>query len=517
MTITYHAGRRIQGLSNDIVETPTLDDNFTTNTGWVMNDATAVTISGGKLNASFSGDGTNDSVAYNLGFVAGSKWILDYEFNITSFVRGNNVGSYYIVALSNLNQTANYNATLQNAMWAIHGCHPYAPYADDIWLGKSVNQSLDITQDGEIGAGITATGGAFPPWLTGTPYYARFIRLSDTSYSFGLYTNPERTTLVEDTSVFTGTLVADSLTNLQYIVIRNYNGDVAGSINITFDNFKFYNGVSSLTSKPTNVQAGSRFEETDTRKIYNNGFLPISTTGLKAYYKFEEESGNLINQAIVANGYADGLGSSADGTNTSVTYSSAGKIGNSYLYTKGTSRTILGSSLSQFNFIHNTSQLFSISLWYKLSGALENVIGIFGDGEDNTAKVGISSYFTANGTLAFNTTNGAGQDALTTPSGIIPNNTNWHHLVLTYDRSLGSGNIKTFIDGTLVATTNKDGSFVPSNSNSSNAMGLGCYPNLAQSMKGNLDEFSIWNRILTSAEITSLYNNGISTGWSVEA
>ena len=268
MTITYHAGRRIQGLSNDIVETPTLDDNFTTNTGWVMNDATAVTISGGKLNASFSGDGTNDSVAYNLGFVAGSKWILDYEFNITSFVRGNNVGSYYIVALSNLNQTANYNATLQNAMWAIHGCHPYAPYADDIWLGKSVNQSLDITQDGEIGAGITATGGAFPPWLTGTPYYARFIRLSDTSYSFGLYTNPERTTLVEDTSVFTGTLVADSLTNLQYIVIRNYNGDVAGSIDITFDNFKFYNGVSSLTSKPTNVQAGSRFEETDTRKIY---------------------------------------------------------------------------------------------------------------------------------------------------------------------------------------------------------------------------------------------------------
>ena len=268
MTITYHAGRRIQGLSNDIGNLATLDDNFTTNTGWVMNDATAVTISGGKLNASFSADGTNDSVAYNLGFVTGSKWILDYEFNITSFVRGNNVGSYYIVGLSNLNQTANYTTTLQNAMWAIHGCHPYAPYADDIWLGKSVNQSLDITQDGEIGAGITATGGAFPPWLTGTPYYARFIRLSDTSYSFGLYTNPERTTLVEDTSVFTGSLVANSLTNLQYIVIRNYNADSDGSIDITYDNFKFYNGVSSLTSKPTNVQNGSRFEATDTRKIY---------------------------------------------------------------------------------------------------------------------------------------------------------------------------------------------------------------------------------------------------------
>lgn len=250
--------------------------------------------------------------------------------------------------------------------------------------------------------------------------------------------------------------------------------------------------------------------------IQNAGFLSRLTptaptfdkTSLKAYFKFEEASGNLVNQATVANNCSDGLGTAADGTNTSVTYSSAGKIGNSYLYTKGTSRTILGSSVSQFNFMHNTSQLFSISLWYKLSGALENVIGIFGDGVDNTAIVGISSYFTANGTFGFNTTNGSGQDALSTPSGIIPNNTNWHHLVLTYNRSLGSGNVKTYIDGSLVDTTNKDGSFVPSNSNSGNAMGLGCYPTLAQSMKGSLDEFSIWNRILTTDEITSLYNSG---------
>ena len=283
---------------------------------------------------------------------------------------------------------------------------------------------------------------------------------------------------------------------------------------ITYHAGRRIQGLSTDT-KPTNFQIGSRFEETDTRLIYNN-WLPISTTGLKAYYKFEEASGNLINQAIIGNGYADGLGSSADGTNTSVTYSSAGKIGNSYLYTKGTSRTILGSSVSQFNFMHNTSQLFSISLWYKLSGALENVIGIFGDGEYNTGLVGISSYFTANGTFGFNTTNGSGQDALSTAAAVIPNNIDWHHLVLTYDRSLASGNIKTFIDGSLVSTVNKHASFVPSNSNSSYAMGLGCYPNLAQSMKGNLDEFSIWNRVLTSAEITSLYNNGISTGWTVE-
>jgi hypothetical protein len=44
-----------------------------------------------------------------------------------------------------------------------------------------------------------------------------------------------------------------------------------GNLVGTLDDVKFYNGVSSITSKPTNVQVGSRWEETDTRKMYHYG------------------------------------------------------------------------------------------------------------------------------------------------------------------------------------------------------------------------------------------------------
>lgn len=268
--------------------------------------------------------------------------------------------------------------------------------------------------------------------------------------------------------------------------------------------------ISALAAdtKPTNVEANSILVEKDTGERYwfdgTDWTGNIDLTGLKAYYNFNESSGNLINQSTTG----DGLGSSADGTNTSVSYSQTGKIGNAYTYTRGTSKTVLGSSLSQFNFMHNQSQLFSINVWYKLSGSLVNVVGMMGDGQDNTAKIGLSIYAVATGALSINTTNGSSQDALITGGGIIPNNTNWHMLTVTYNRSLASSNWLTYIDGVLVATINKSGSFTPSNSNASHAMELGTYGTLAQSFFGTLDECSIWNRILTTDEISTLYNSG---------
>ena len=34
MAVTYHAGRRIQGLSTDVADTPTVNDDLITDKGW---------------------------------------------------------------------------------------------------------------------------------------------------------------------------------------------------------------------------------------------------------------------------------------------------------------------------------------------------------------------------------------------------------------------------------------------------------------------------------------------------
>ena len=54
----------------------------------------------------------------------------------------------------------------------------------------------------------------------------------------------------------------------------------------------------------------------------------LSLTGCKAYYNFEQTSGNLTNIATTASGFPDGLGSSVDATPyNGVVQNATGKVG----------------------------------------------------------------------------------------------------------------------------------------------------------------------------------------------
>ena len=230
-------------------------------------------------------------------------------------------------------------------------------------------------------------------------------------------------------------------------------------------------------------------------------------TGLVAYWKFQEASGDVINQSASAVDF----GTAADVQIVGATYQQTG-LGNfpySMLFDGTNDTGYAGTSLSDWNFMHNTSQKFSINLWYKKNATLHNVISLMGDGSDNTAHIGISIYFTSTGIIGINTTNGSGQDALAT-GVVIGENSDWHMLTITYDRSLASANILTYIDGVLQSTINKGGSFVPSNSNSTSKMGVSVYqPTANQFFHGYITEWSVFkDRILTSTEVTSLYNSG---------
>ena len=78
MTISFMAGRRIQGLSTDIVETPTFEDDFSSD-NWTDKDSTNIGVSGGTLTGENVLDGGDDTSYYDLTSTSDTNWILRFK------------------------------------------------------------------------------------------------------------------------------------------------------------------------------------------------------------------------------------------------------------------------------------------------------------------------------------------------------------------------------------------------------------------------------------------------------
>ncbi len=79
---------------------------------------------------------------------------------------------------------------------------------------------------------------------------------------------------------------------------------------------------------------------------------------------------------------------------------------------------------------------------------------------------------------------------------------------MTITADYNNKEVKFYLDGSLRYTYNAPGTMVP-NLYYDNLQ-LGSYSTSPYATwKGNMDEFSIWNTILTQDEITYLYNKGL--------
>lgn len=111
-----------------------------------------------------------------------------------------------------------------------------------------------------------------------------------------------------------------------------------------------------------------------------------------------------------------------------------------------------------------------------------------------------------------------GYFGITSPPGSVGLN-NWSLINISFE----SGLLKLSVNGQLVSTTNVsyssiDFSYLPiGNSTSTNLIGAAqpVSPGLTKHFDGTLDDFGIWNRALTTAEIQQLYTQGQTTySWS---
>lgn len=97
-----------------------------------------------------------------------------------------------------------------------------------------------------------------------------------------------------------------------------------------------------------------------------------------------------------------------------------------------------------------------------------------------------------------------------TPSLSILANT-WYHAVFVLDRN---DKLKLYLNGSLVSLTTTNGtnnltSYSATNYNTNNPFRIGVFTNsdnisASQFYNGKIDEFNVWNRVLTTTEITEL-------------
>ncbi len=240
-----------------------------------------------------------------------------------------------------------------------------------------------------------------------------------------------------------------------------------------------------------------------------------------------------IGQYPLDNSAIDISGNNNNGSLTSTT-ATANRFGTSSLATQ----FISGSSYGSLPRIVQDN--FSIGFWFNTTMTANNSTMWYGGNSLVNAEVcGVTNDW---GTALINggkVCMGIGNPDITVFSTSNYNDGNWHFVTAVRDET--GGIIILYIDGSQVATTSGTNT---GTLNAPGAIGLardatfytsGCGSGTAPNYTGSLDDIIVYNRVLSSAEVTSLYNymssvplpldwlsftgtnsgNGIDLNWSV--
>ncbi len=209
-----------------------------------------------------------------------------------------------------------------------------------------------------------------------------------------------------------------------------------------------------------------------------------------AYYKLDESSGNA----------ADATGNGYTLTNTGTVTFSTGLINNGSYNT--TSSQYLGRS-SAFGL--TSSSNFSISLWIKLTSdntADRDIFNFDVTGASGSTIRGVYEYNSGTRRLRFY--RASNTNTFLDINGNIGTNA-WYHLVFTYNG--GTGAMALYKNNAAAVTGTNSGTTNNANSSQFNIMSTVQYSFNAP-LNGGMDEVGIWNAVLTSGEVSELYNGG---------
>jgi hypothetical protein len=160
---------------------------------------------------------------------------------------------------------------------------------------------------------------------------------------------------------------------------------------------------------------------------------------------------------------------------------------------------------------------FSVSCWIKTSSNQKGVIGkIAKSGQMEwsliAARFGNPQFF------VYSAGDSANFQVLNATVDVCDGN--WHHIVGTFNLADATSSIIIYVDGTPYsaalgnATYNNGGTWVGVSNTTSELMMGEIYNEAA--LPGNIDEVSLFDDVLSAAQVTSFYNSGTPTDLSSE-
>lgn len=208
---------------------------------------------------------------------------------------------------------------------------------------------------------------------------------------------------------------------------------------------------------------------------------------------FQPRRAEGLNYGLVAywrlNGLTDEMGTYTLTNNGSVTFST-GKIDNGAVFSNSTTQSLTRASVP-------FGTAGTIAFW-----AFINTGDTGGYFHDASSANRYYFYYDSSGGGGVSLNGAAGPTI--SASAITFNQ--YNHIVITWDNSLGSDKIKVFINDSQYGTSNNaisastPATFYIGNRYSNTGV--------QDSMNGVIDEFGVWNRALSSTEISELYNSG---------
>ena len=210
------------------------------------------------------------------------------------------------------------------------------------------------------------------------------------------------------------------------------------------------------------------------------------SSGLVSYYKLDANSN-------------DSLGVN-NGTDTTVSYANAGIQGNSATFAPGRIALTAGAPPT------NTS----VSFWFRRSAAgsaEEFIYGWYANDGIVYWRIGLSTFNA--GALTLGIRSATSDFKFWDIANLVTDTTTFHHAVVT---QAGTADPIIYLDGTSRAITLRavSGTMAKWTGTVPHSIGrtvLSGNPHLPYS--GRIDEVGLWNRILSAAEVTTLWNSGL--------
>jgi len=302
MAVTYHAARRIQGLSTDYNTTPTETNDFST-TATESKSGSSISIHGGVLGGDYVPTGSSQcSTVDPLGTtLSNTSWVARFKLTINAITNPSsetNLASIGFFATNGASGSGNEDSIII-AFWN------NSSGSKQIRLGYT-NNSFPASLTDKV---------TFTKQMAVETLYIELVRISDTSCKASLYSDSGYSSLIESQTL---SISAGVCTNLRYFGGKNWNRSALNGVHdIDVDDLYIWNNTSTSPLLPKSalfdVQVGSRFEETDTRKMYN--FVVPSLTfeedwtstpsGQTIVGSQVTESSNRINFAFTLNNVAN--------------------------------------------------------------------------------------------------------------------------------------------------------------------------------------------------------------------